>query len=282
MREIFSNREISIIFWLTIFLLLAFTKKGVLKSFGHLIKTFFQQKIIDTVLLMIIYIELLVLGLALIGFWELSLLKDTILWTAFVGFLLLMKTNKINSEKRYLNFILKDSLKGIIIVEFIANFYNFSLATELILIPIMTFVGISQVFTQDKPEYKPVEKLFSGITSLFGIVVLIYTVYRISQEFGEFANLMTLKSFLLPIILTILFLPFLYFVALWSLYEVMLIRLGSRLKKKKHKKYLKKKMLMTFLLNRKKLRKFQREMGFEPIMNKKDINRTLKKFAKNE
>lgn len=282
MREIFNNREISIIIWLTIFLLFAFTKKGVLKSFGHLIKTFFQQKIIDTVLLMIIYIELIVLGLALIGFWELPLLKDTILWTLFVGFLLLMKTNKINSEKGYLNSIFKDSLKGIIIVEFIVNIYNFSLVAELILIPIMTFVGISQVFTQDKPEHKPIEKLLGGITSLFGIVVLIYTIYRISQEFGEFANLMTLKSFLLPIILTLLFLPFLYFVALWSLYEVIIIRLGSKLKKKKHKKYLNKIMLMTFHLNRKKLRKFQREMGFESIMNKKDINRTLKKLTKNK
>jgi hypothetical protein len=281
MTEIFSNREISIIIWLAIFFVLAFAKKSVLKSFGHLISTFFQQKIIDIVLLMIIYVELLILGLALIGFWEMSLLKDTIIWTAFVGFLLLMKTNKINSEKNYLNFILKDSLKGIVIVEFIANFYNFSLAAELILIPIMTIVGISQVFTQDKPEYKPVEKLFSGITSLFGLVVLIYIVYRISQEFGEFANLLTLKSFLLPIILTTLYLPFLYFVALWSLYEVIIIRLGVRLKKKKQIRYLKKQMFMTFLLNRKKLRKFQREIGFEPIMNKNDINRTLKKFTKN-
>jgi|TARA_R110002051_G_scaffold37329_1_gene80277 hypothetical protein len=281
MREIFSNREISIIIWLTIFILLVFTQKGVLKSFSHVIKAFFQQKIIDTVLLMVIYIELLILGLTLIGFWEPPLLKDTILWTLFVGFLLLMKTNKINSEKGYLNSIFKDSLKGIIIIEFIANIYSFSILTELIIIPIMTLVGISQVYTQDKPEHKSVEKLFSGITSLFGIVVLIYTVYRIFQGFGEFANLMTLKSFLLPIILTILFLPFLYFVALWSLYEIMIIRLGSRLKNKKHKKYLKRRMFMTFHLNRKKLRKFQSEMGFEPIMNKKDINSTLKKFTEN-
>ena len=281
MREIFSNREISIIIWVTIFFVFVFTKKGVLKSFGHLISTLFQEKIIDTILLMIIYVELLVLTLDIIGFWEIALLKDTIMWTVFVGFLLLMKTNKINSEKGYLKSIFKDSLKGIIIIEFIANIYNFSLTAELILIPIMTFIGISQIFTQDKPEYKPVEKLFSGITSLFGVVVLIYTIYKIYQGFGQFASLLTLKQFLLPIILTILYLPFLYFVALWSLYEVMIIRLGSRLKKKKHKKYLKKRMFMTFHLNRKKLRKFQREMGFEPIMNKKDINRTLKKFTEN-
>ena len=278
MREIFSNREISIIIWLTIFLLLAFTKKGVLKSFGHLIKTFFQQKIIDIVLLMIIYVELIVLGLTLIGFWELSLLKDTILWTVFVGFLLLMKMSKINSENGYLKSILKDSIKGIIIIEFIANFYNFSLVAELILIPIMTVVGVSQVFTQDKPEYKPVEKLFNGITSLFGVIVLTYTIYRISREFGEFANLLTLKSFLNPIILTFLFIPFLYFVATWSLYENVILTLSRRLKKKKHKQYLKRKMFKQFWFNRTKLKEFHKEMRFEPIMNKEDINRILKTY----
>ena len=282
MREIFSNREISIIIWLTIFLLLAFTKKGVLKSFGHLIKTFFQQKIIDIVLLMIIYVELIVLGLTFIGFWELPLLKETILWTVFVGFLLLMKTNKINSDKGYLNFILKDSLKGIIIIEFIANFYNFSLVAELILIPIMTLVVISQVFTQNKPEYKPVEKLFNGITSLFGFVVLAYTSYRISQEFGKFANLLTLKSFLNPIILTLLYIPYLYFIALWSLYENVVLSLSRRLKKKKHKRYLKNKMFRRFLFNRKKIEEFHKEMRFEPIMNKKDINRILKTYNEKE
>lgn len=282
MREIFSNREISIIIWLAIFFLFAFTKKSVLKSFGHLISTFFQEKIIDIVLLMIIYVELIILGLALTGFWESSMLKDSILWIAFAGFPLLMKTNKINSEQNYLNYIFRDSIKGIVIVEFIANFYSFSLIAELILIPIMTLIIVTQVFGSDKPEHKPVVKLLDGIISLFGLIVLIYTVYRISQGFSDFANLTTLKSFLFPIILTLSFLPFLYFVALWSLYEIMIIRVGSRLKKKKHKRYLKKKMFMTFMLNRKKLRKFQKEMGFEPITNKKDIKRTLKKFTKKE
>ena len=113
MREIFSNRELSIIIWFTILLIFAFTKKGVPKSFGHLISALFQEKIIDTILLMIIYIELMVLFLTMIGFWELALLKDSIIWIVFVGFLLLMKTNKINSEKGYLKLIFKDILKGI-------------------------------------------------------------------------------------------------------------------------------------------------------------------------
>ena len=135
MTQIFNNRELSIIIWLILFFLFAFTKNGVPKSFGKLISVFFGEHVFSVVLIMIIYVELIILALALIGFWDLSLLKDTILWTAFVGFLLLMKTDKINSEKNYLKTIILDSFKGVIIIEFIANFYSFSLITELILIP---------------------------------------------------------------------------------------------------------------------------------------------------
>lgn len=278
MTEIFNNREISIIIWLAVFFLFAFIKKDLRESFGKIVSTFFSKGIINVVLLMIVYNGLVILGLTLLKFWETPLLKDSIFWLAFIGFPLLMKTDKINSENNYLNFILKDSIKGIVILEFITNFYNFSLTMELILIPTMTIVGISQVLIKDKYA----KRFFNIITSIFGVTVLAYTIYRIYNGFEEFANLITLKSFLLPIILTVFYLSFLYLVALWDLYRTMIIRVGSRLKKVKHKKYLKKKMYMTFLLNRKKLRKFQKEMGFEPIMNKKDINQTLKKFIKKE
>ena len=280
MIQIFSNREISIIFWFLIFLLFVLTKKSVRNSSAHLVKTFFNEKIIDIVFLMTIYIGLIILGLTLIGFWEISMLKDSLLWIAFAGFPLLMKTNNINSEQGFLNSIMRDSIKGIVIIEFIANLYTFSLITELILIPIMTFVGVAPIITKGKSEYKSVEKLLSGITSIFGVIVLAHTIYKIIQGFGDFASLMTVKSFLFPIILTFAFVPFLYCVALWSLYEIMFIRMNRRLKKKKQKRFLIKRMFTTFWLNRRKLRQFQSEMGFEPITNNKDIDNVIFKFLK--
>ncbi len=277
MTDFFSTRELSVIFWLSLFLIYALTKKDVRKSSIKVIQAFFQHKLIVLFLLMIIYVQLQILGLVKLGLWDTSLLKDTIYWPMLVGFPLLMKTNKIGSEKKYLKSIFKDSIKGIVILEFIANFYSFSLIAELILIPIMTIVGVSTVYTKDEPKYKAVEKLFSNIIMIFGLVVLAYTVYRIYQGFEDFANLSTLKSFLLPILLTITFLPFLYLVALWSLYETMLYRTGHGLKKKKDKRYLKWKMFRKYLFNRKKLRKFQQGLGFEPILNRKDIKKIFRK-----
>ncbi len=277
MINFFSAREIAILFWLSILVIYSLTKKNFGKSFVELIRVFFQHKIIVPILLLIIYVELQILGLVKIGVWETSLLKDTIYWPMFVGFPMLLKSSKIRSEKKYFKSVFKDSIKGIVILEFIANFYSFPLLMELIIIPIMTIVVVSQIYTKDKPEYKAVEKIFRFLTSIFGLTVLIYSTYKIYQGFGEVVNLSTLKSFLLPIFLTITFIPFIYFVALWSLYETMLLRIGHRLKRKKDKRYLKWKIFTKFGFNRKKLRRFQRDLGFDQIMDRKDVRQMFRK-----
>tara|TARA_A100000171_G_scaffold50802_2_gene63160 strand:- start:85 stop:930 length:846 start_codon:yes stop_codon:yes gene_type:complete len=279
MTDFFSNRELSIIFWVTTILILTLLNKNFRNSFIKLVQTFFNS-VFGMFLWMIIYLEIVILLLTLIGFWDRFLIKDSVLWALFVGFPLLMKSHKINSEKSYLRTILKQSLKGIIIIEFIANFYSFSLVAELIIIPIMTFIGLSDIFIKDKPEYKQIDKLFKNLTAIFGFIVLGYTIYRISNEFGEFANVNTLKAFTLPIILTLLFLPYLYFVALWSLYQVMNIRMGTQLKKSSHKRYLKIKLFKAFKINRKKLREFQSHLGFDSIIDKKDIRNSIEGFEK--
>lgn len=227
---------------------------------------------------MIIYIEILILALTLINFWEPTLIKDSIIWTIFVGFFLLFKTNQINSQENYLHSILKDSIKGIVVIEFIVNFYSFSLLTELILTPVICFIFIIQFSAQKETRYKLVEKIFSGLISLFGFIIIIYSIIKISQETSSFLNLQTLKSFLLPIILTSLYLPFLYCVALWSLYEITISIASYKIKNKKDKLYLKKKIFMTFLFNRKKLNKFQKEIGYASVLKKEDIDLVIYKF----
>lgn len=280
MINFFNNRELAIIFWLSVFLIFSLTRKKVRKSSIQLVKAFFRHKIIASILLMTIYVELLVLGLLKLGFWEQYLLKDTVLWPIIVGFPLLMKLDKISGEENYLITIFFDGIKGIVLIEFIANFYNFSLFAELIIIPLMSIVVISQIYTQENPKYKPVDKLFKNLTTGFGIIVFIYTCVQIYNGFQEFANIFTLKTLLLPIILTIAFIPFLFLYSLWSLYEIMLLRTGHRLDKYWDKLYLRWKFFSTFFLNHSELRKFRRSMGFEQIHNRADIKKVFNELKK--
>ncbi len=233
-------------------------------------------------LLMFIYTELMVFVLTIIDFWNFTLLKDTIYWILLIGFPLLLDMNKINAEKNHIKSILKNSIKGIIIIEFITNFYNFSLITELILIPIITFISLLQIVSKTKPEWGKVYNLLTWIMALMGISVFIYSVNEIYNSPEGFFNLFTLQTFLLPLILTILFIPFLYLVALYSLYETVTGVIGLRIKEEKHKKYLKIKMFQTFGLNRRKLKRFQKEIPLGIMRNKIEINKVINDFEKSK
>ena len=280
MIDIFSNRELSIIIWFSIFIIIFLTSKSIRKGLKPVISALFSHQLIDIVLMLIIYVELIIFILAISSFWNLSFLKDSISWFIFAGIPLVFSFQKVNSEKNHFKSILSSSIKGIILVEFIANFYSFTLVAELIIIPVITFIGIMQVMSEFKPEHNQVSNFLKTIMGIIGLTIFGLMVYRISQNFSDFLNINTLKTFMLPIVLTILTLPFLYFVALYSIYQTMILRMSRRLKKKKHKRYLKMKLIQNFHINRPKLRKFQQTLGFEPIMNKSDIKNAINKFGK--
>lgn len=226
----------------------------------------------------LIYVELIILVLAISSFWDLDFLKDSISWFVFAGIPLVFSFQKVNSEKNHFRTIVYNSIRGIVLVEFITNFYSFSLVVELILMPLITFIGLLQVFGENKNEYNQVSNLLSSLLAIISFTILCIMIYKISQNSSDFLSIKTLKTFTLPLVLTLATLPFLYFVALYSLYERLLARMSLSLKKRKHKRYLKIKLIQKFHINRKKLKRFQSQLGFEPIMKKKDIKEVIKKF----
>lgn len=244
------------------------------KSFLELTILFFNKKIIDVFLLMIIYIELLIFLLTYINFWEVSLLKDSIFWILFAAFPLIINTKEENSLKKVLN----DSIKVIVLVQFIINFYNFSFLLELIFVPVVVLFVILEATSKRDEEHKHLTNFFKSINIILGITLTIYSFWSLFTNFNEFIDFVTLKSFLFPIIITILFLPFIYFVSLYSLYETMLLRLSMRLEDSKDKRYLKRKLFFCFLFDLKKLRKFQKKLGFASIRSKEDIDNAFKRI----
>ena len=275
MNDILNNREIAIgicilLFFIWVLSLSADSRKNFLRLFTVI----FTTNLVDYFLSLIVYVMLIILILALIRFWNFSLLKDSVFWLIFAGFPLFMKITELKNSGHFAKEVLKGSFKGIIIAEFLSNFYTFNLVIELFLIIFLTLVNILPIFKPDKI----LEKFASNVNMVFGFIVMIYIGYNLYQNIFGFLNFNTLKSFVLPIILTISIIPFLYSVALLDLYHIMYRRMSMDLKKQKLKWYLKYKLLVTFKLNLKKLRFFQSKLGFEKITNKKHINNNIKKY----
>lgn len=279
MIEVLNNRELSILIWLSIILVGLAFKKGVTKSYADLIKAFFQDKVITLVFASIVYVEIVVLFLALIDYWEIYLLKDTTFWYLGTGFILLLSTSKALSEKDFFRKVIIDNVKLILILQFITNFHTFGLFWEVLLVPTVSFVAILDVMADLKSENRVLKKLTVPLLILFGFAIFSYSVFQISTDLGTFAATNTLKLFFLPIILSLTFIPFLYFVTLIMEYENLFLRIGFRFKKKNPDfKKMKIKIFKTCHVNLDKLKRLSRLTSTQYILDNADFEKTIKEL----
>lgn len=280
--KIFSNRELALIFWLLLIFAFFLIKVGK-KQFVELLKSFFVINIILALGMMIIYILVIVFGLFKMSFWNIDLLKDTMVWIVSTGFILFMNVSKVKDVKYFKN-VLLDNLKAIIILEYISNFYTFSLKIELIILPIMTVLIILKLFTKNSAktnfEHIKVVKLLNYIISAFGLFIFFFVIYKTFFEYSELLKLINLKLFLLPIILVILTLPFFYFLALFINYEILFVRIRFMFADKKIKNELKKNILFSANISLNKLERININLNRIEIHNNENIEKYVNKISK--
>lgn len=225
MDAIFNNREIATGIWLVIAAVWFGKNAGVREAVARMLKMFLEPKIAVPILLMAGYLWLGVLLLSRLHLWDGSLLKDTIYWFLLTGFVLFMN---IMGNKEPIPFLKKTVVRCVavtVFLEFLLNLYTFPLWGEMIFIPAVAFLGAASALTETDPNLEPVKKLFEGIQTIIGIIMVIYLVWMTWLHHSDLSLSDILSSILLPILLTILFLPFLYLSKLAADYEMFFVRL---------------------------------------------------------
>lgn len=237
LQEIFNNREIALAIWLLIAIaVMIFSNPG-----REFIRTAFPilfcRKFVIFYIVFLSYFGLVIYGLFTIGFWDTSLLKDTIFWILFVELPLFAKTIEKAKDNHFFKQLIKENIALIVIVNFLLNFWPFGLITEIIIVPIIIIISISSALAARKIEHRQAKHFFDWIITIFVVVVIIYTVQHIVQKPNEIMNDIALKEFLLPSLLLILNLPIVYGLALYKTYEQIFIRVkGNKIEKPKIKR----------------------------------------------
>jgi len=192
--------------------------------------------------------------------WDFSLVKDTVYWILGVASVLLVSVDEATKNRLYFKNLVLNSIKLVIIIEFIANIYTFNFVVELFIFPIISFFVIIAAFTEIKKEYLTVNQMANVIIGVFGFVVVIFFFVNLISDFQNFWVLDNLRAFLLPILLVITFIPFLYLVAIYMAYELLFARLDIFLKKDKDvAKYAKKQIFLLCNIKLSRLNRFMRE-----------------------
>lgn len=279
--DMLNNREKALAIWLLIFIAWALFRRDVRNSFLNFLKVLFEIKIVVMLASVIIYVGLAVLALYTIGFWKITLIKDTVLWFLGTAVVLFVNVNKASRDERYFRSILLDNLKFTAVLEFVVNLYAFDLWIELILVPALFLVVAMYTVAGTKKEYAIVKKIFGFVLSMYGLFLIAVTFVDIFNNPQGLATPDNLRVFTLPILLTLMYIPFLYFWALLMAYEVLFVRVDILVRDDKATaKFAKRQIFALCGLNLLRLNRFAKESNPE-LMNlkdKKDVTLMINKF----
>ena len=238
MGNTFNNREIATIIWLSIFLIWMLSVSTIRSALLRCIQGVYNKHIIGMLTLMCGYVYLCVMALKEIGIWDISLLKDTILWFCLSGLVLVLDSVTLaDKDSPICRKILADNVKTIVILEFMVNFYSFSLPIELIFLPTMVFIVALGTVASEDSKNSSVAKLMGWTQRFIGYGLLIISFKNAIAHPNEIVGLAALKQFVLPIFLTLLFVPFIYCSVFYAAYESLFNRINFAFKSTTDLKY---------------------------------------------
>lgn len=133
----FSNRELATAILAAVFvatiLLIPRTRRQVLPSLVAILKVLANIKILGLFAAYFAYAALLVVAAWILGAWEISLLKDTLIVVVFVGLPLLFNANEIRNGLHLVTKVIKETIGVAALIVFYVSLVSLPLWAELIM-----------------------------------------------------------------------------------------------------------------------------------------------------
>lgn len=268
----FSNRELALLIWLIIVLVYSLIKDKWRCYLKRIITSAFALKLVIVYITLIIYAFVIILLLYLTNIWEICLLKDTIIWLLFSALATAFTLINIKNFS-YFTGLIKSNITVTAIVQFIINLYSFSLAIELIMLPIIVFTtalsAYSEYYTKNGQDYHKVHSCLNILLSIIGIVYLGFTFYKAIIGFDSINWIDISQQLMLPIILTILFIPYYWLLALYINYEKIFVAINVMFRhKNKYERYRIKFYILYYgCLSLKRINRINNEISFLAYQN---------------
>lgn len=276
-----NNRDIALLIWGSVFLV--FAAMVARSHVKPLLRAFLSPKVSGVFLALLANAAMAVWGLWRVGLWEMTHLKDSIVWFLTVACVSVFQVLKARENPRLFWDLVWQSLGFTAAIGFITNTYVLSLGWELFLVPAVSLVASMSVVADHYPKHRvlrrPLRLLLTGI----GFALAVFAFRQLYLGFGDLLTWATAKQFLLAPTLTFLSLPTLYLFALWAQYEEHFLRIGIWLKDKPELiRYAKRRTLVSCGLNLARLGKLKGEyyVQFQESRTEGAVAEITRKFAR--
>lgn len=251
--------------------------KSIRESIWDIVKILFGRTFLVIYAILFSYLGVMLHWLYSSEIWGLAQAKDVLFWTFSVAIISIFNTKKKDSA--YFSGVILDGLKWTAILEFVVNFYSFSLTVELVLIPFIIFLSLMQAVAETKTEYAALSKQLYNLLAIFGLMIICFTAYKTVTDSGSFFRFETLFDFFLPVLLTVLLIPFLYGLALFSEYESYFTYLNVITNKYDQVKETKRLVLLTANFNLFKLGRIRKNFSKSVYYDGTDLKDYIRKIS---
>lgn len=271
-----NSRELAILIWLAAVLIVLLFIPKVRPALGNVVRAFFQPMILMAIGLVLAWVGLSVAILATFQIWDWSHLKGTLVWVVTYGLATLFDINRLSETPRALASLAKEAVAVTAVIVFIGEFYTLPLWGELILIPLLVFLGMVAAVADTKPETKIAARFTENILIIAGLGMFAFSAFRIITDLQAFANLDTLRDFAVPALLSLMYLPFLYGLLLFMAYENATISMKVRFDDTRLRHYATLRALIVFGGRIELMRRFKRSMNLADRLDRQTIDRTIR------
>lgn len=258
--------------------IVALSIRDVRRSLLEIIKTACRWNMLILVGLMLTYTSVMVCILYVTNFWNVSLLKDTILWFFFTATVFVVRFMISSHEENVFYSIAADSTKIVIVFEVLVNTYTFSLPAEFVLVFFITLVTLIGAVADMHEGYKPIARVMTNILVIVGLSLLIYSTIQAVSQYSDWWTINTVRKILLAPLLSILFSPFVYMLLVYSEYERIFTRLSLGYSKPRSlKRYAKRRLIAYLGVDIGRIREFSRSnaLNLMWIQKRADVDELL-------
>ncbi len=262
MREFFlsfDNREIAVCIWAFMLIAWAASKPDVRSSMASLVSAAFAKQIVVSVVIFAIYFVGFVWVLSVVGIWEESQLKLTILWFFSVGLAGLASAAKVSDGAANVKEKMKSNFSISVFLDFFVNLYRMPLLAELLFVPFTAALGAVVAYSGFHEKYKKVETLGNRLIVGIGLAVLAYAVYATTTNYDEVATLDNARSLILPIMFSLGILPIYWAGVVYVSYENVFIRISFIIKDESLHRYAKMSLIRAFRADTQRLHAWFRQ-----------------------
>lgn len=256
MIDIFSTRELATIVWLTIFLLIMLLSKSFRPIIIDIVKSFFNKYMTIFLIILFIYSVVLINIFSMISLLNQLYLKDIVLTILLVIIPMCFNVVLKSDIDKFFKKILLDNLKLIVVSEFLISSTPFNFWIEFILLPLILFIVILDIFANHEKEYS-VKLLTQFVLSTIGIALLVTSIIIYLGNWENFSIIDTIFSLTVSFIMTILYIPVAYMFALYGKYNSAFAKLNIYIPDKTRQKQYKYKIIKKCNLSYKRIKNFE-------------------------